>query len=66
MQNNIIQTPLTTEQAAQVLGLKPTTLEIWRCRGDGPAFLKLGRAVRYRHEDLLKFIDEGRRESTSA
>lgn len=56
MQNHDIQTPLTTEQAAQVLGLKPTTLEVWRCRGDGPAYLKLGRAVRYRREDLEAFL----------
>jgi excisionase family DNA binding protein len=59
------QTILTTRQAAQVLGLKPSTLEVWRCRGGGPTYCKFGRACRYRKEDLEKFIRDSKRENTS-
>lgn len=57
---------LTTEQAAEKLTLKRQTLEAWRVRGGGPKFLKIGRAVRYREEDLREFILDALRESTSA
>ncbi|MFW5453763.1 helix-turn-helix transcriptional regulator [Thioalkalivibrio sulfidiphilus] len=58
--------PLTTEQAAELLGLKRTTLEAWRCRGGGPQFIKLGRAVRYRQADLEEWIESRTRTSTSS
>lgn len=56
---------LTTEEAAQQLGLKPNTLEVWRHQGRGPIFTKLGRSVRYRQEDIENFIENCRRCSTS-
>jgi excisionase family DNA binding protein len=49
---------LTEQQAAQVLTVKEKTLQAWRVRGGGPKFVKLGRCVRYRREDLDKFLDE--------
>jgi len=48
---------LTTPEAAQYLGLAVSTLNKWRCRGGGPEFLKLGRAVRYRQYDLDRFLE---------
>jgi excisionase family DNA binding protein len=39
---------LRTPEAAEYLGLSRQYLEIARHRGVGPAFCKLGRAVRYR------------------
>ena len=57
--------PLTTEEAAPFLGIKPSTLEVWRCRGEGPTFLKIGRSVRYRKSDLLDFLEKSVRQSTS-
>lgn len=48
---------LTTRQAAGLLGLKENTLEIWRHRGVGPNYCKLGRAVRYRADDLMAWVD---------
>lgn len=56
---------LTTVEAADYLGLQRTTLEAWRCRGGGPAFVKLGRAVRYRRADLDAWIDSRVRANTS-
>jgi len=55
---------LTTNQAAEILGLKRTTLEAWRCRGGGPRFIKMGRAVRYRQRDLDVWIESCLRDNT--
>jgi len=55
---------LTVVQAATYLGLAVSTLNKWRCHGGGPVFIKLGRAVRYRQEDLDQFVVDGRAKST--
>ncbi len=49
---------LTTEEAAEFLGLAVQTLRVWRVnqRVRIP-FVKLGRAVKYRRSDLEKFLD---------
>ena len=54
-----------TKDAAKYIGLKKSTLEVWRVRGDGPVFLKLGKAVRYRKTDLDDFVNARVRTSTS-
>lgn len=54
---------LTTPEAAAYLGLAISTLNKWRCYGEGPQFVKLGRAVRYRQDDLDHFIESGMRGS---
>jgi excisionase family DNA binding protein len=56
---------LTTDQAATYLGLSPTTLETLRTRGGGPPFVKLGRRVVYRSEDLATWLAHRVRRSTS-
>ncbi len=45
-----------TRQAAEKLGLKKNTLDIWRIQGKGPRFTRFGRAIRYRLSDLEDFI----------
>ena len=57
---------LRTIEAAKILGLQKSTLEAWRSRGGGPQFVKLGRAVRYRGEDLEAFLVARLRSNTSA
>jgi len=49
---------LTTTQAALFLTVKPGTLSVWRAtnRVRQPRFIRVGRAVRYRRSDLLKFL----------
>lgn len=47
----------TTRQAALYLGLSISTLNKWRCYGTGPKYLKLGRAVRYRQEELDCYLE---------
>ena len=49
---------LTTEQAAEFLGLRPQTLALWRSsRRYELRFLKVGRLVRYRRADLESWLD---------
>lgn len=47
---------LNTSQAAEYLGLKKGTLEVWRCHGRGPRYSKLGSRVVYSKEDLDLFV----------
>lgn len=51
------KTIFTVAEAAEYLGLAISTLNKWRCyQIEGPAFVKLGKAVRYRKEDLDAFL----------
>ena len=48
---------LATPEAAEYIGVHKSTLDTWRCRGEGPRFLKLGRSVRYRICDLDAYLE---------
>ncbi len=48
---------LTTDEAAEYFQLSHGWFERHRWAGTGPRYLKIGRAVRYRAEDLLAYID---------
>jgi hypothetical protein len=51
-------TLMDEQKAAEFLSVKPQTLANWRCTRRYPlAFVKIGRAVRYRLADLEAFID---------
>jgi hypothetical protein len=54
----------TTEDAARLLGLAPGSLNNMRAKGLGPTFVKLGSLVRYRHTDLVAWIESRVRRST--
>lgn len=56
---------LTEKDVAQLLGYSPRTLQKWRAAGVGPRFVKANRSVRYRREDLLLWIKDRIRRSTS-
>ncbi|WP_293682787.1 helix-turn-helix domain-containing protein [uncultured Phenylobacterium sp.] len=47
---------LDTEQVAKGWGFAEVTLRKWRMTGDGPRFMRLGRAIRYRRADLEDFL----------
>ncbi|MGV3518790.1 helix-turn-helix transcriptional regulator [Luteitalea sp.] len=47
---------LTEREVSDLLGLSVATLRAWRHRGQGPRFLRLGRAVRYLPADLETFV----------
>lgn len=49
---------LSTEEAAEMLGVKEHTLRDWRSTKRYPlAYVKVGRNVRYRQEDIQAFIE---------
>ncbi len=47
-----------TKRAAEILGVSPGTLDVWRCtRRYNIPYQKIGRAVRYRVADLEAFAN---------
>ncbi len=49
---------LTDDEAAEMLGLRPQTLAVWRCTGrNSLPYVQLGRAIRYRASDVQAFIE---------
>lgn len=49
---------LTTDEAAEFLGVTPGTLCVWRCLARYPlAYIKIGRHVRYNEADLLAWME---------
>jgi hypothetical protein len=56
---------LTETEAAQVRRQSIRTLQAERLRGDGCPFVKLGRSVRYRRSDVLRFIESNVKTSTT-
>jgi predicted DNA-binding transcriptional regulator AlpA len=55
----------SVEEAATKTGMSVSTLNKWRVTGFGPKFVKLGKRVLYRDEDIEAFITAGLRSSTS-
>ncbi|MBF0481711.1 MAG: helix-turn-helix domain-containing protein [Desulfovibrionaceae bacterium] len=51
---------LDENQAAAYLGLSVKTLQSRRCKRRAPVYVKLGKSVRYKREDLDQFIAAGR------
>ena len=57
---------LDERDAARALGLTPRTLQAWRNRGGGPAYVRISsRCIRYRLIDLEAWAAERVRTSTS-
>jgi len=55
---------LTIDEVCDLTGLSRQTLAKMRCSGTGPAFMKLGRAIRYAEADLQAWLASRRRTST--
>jgi len=51
-----IQKKLNTAEAAEYLGVRPNTLEVWRCKHKGPHYSKIGSHVLYDMADLEAFF----------
>jgi predicted DNA-binding transcriptional regulator AlpA len=56
---------LDAPRAAEWTGLSTSTLAKLRLTGKGPTYIKLGRRVAYRPEDLDQWIEANRVRSTS-
>ena len=48
---------LAPSDLAALIGIDERTLAVWRVQRRGPDFVKLGRAVFYRHADIDAWID---------
>ena len=57
---------LSTKQTADLLGVSHRTLEGMRLTGNGPAFIKVGRLVRYEMASIQAWLLAHQRASTSA
>jgi predicted DNA-binding transcriptional regulator AlpA len=55
----------SVEETAAKIGMAVSTLNKWRVKGFGPRFIKLGKRVLYRDEDIELFINSSIRRSTS-
>ena len=60
-----METLYTPRQAADHLCISELTLRKWRWEGKGPSFVKIGRKVAYRDDDLRAYVRSMVRSSTS-
>jgi excisionase family DNA binding protein len=56
---------LSTQQAAEYIGISPRTLEAMRLSGRGPIYTTAGRLVRYSLMAIDKWLYSNQRRSTS-
>ena len=57
MENTTQDHLVSREEAAKILGVKKSTLEIWACTGRyNLPMVKIGRLANYKISDLQKFI----------
>ncbi len=50
---------LTEGEVANVLGVRPKTVQAWRAAGEGPPHIKVGRKlIRYRPGDVAIWMQE--------
>jgi len=47
---------IPSDEAARLLGLKVHTLTSWRHEGKGPTYLKIGRSIFYRRDDIRAWL----------
>jgi predicted DNA-binding transcriptional regulator AlpA len=62
---NFCERLLTARETANFLRLSSSWLAKARMRGDGPPYVKLGRAIRYRESALVQWMKSRVRLSTS-
>lgn len=54
--NNNIEALLNEHELARITGLSVASVRRWRLLGQGPRYLKIGAAVRYRIEDVREWL----------
>ncbi len=52
----IAEALLTEAQTAEILNVSMRTLQAWRLKDQGPPFVRFGRSIRYRRDQLLDWI----------
>ena len=63
--NELAERVFDTAAAAPLVGVQPGTLEVWRCKGIGPRFVKSGSRVVYRLRDINEYLESRTRTSTA-
>lgn len=55
----IARPPATIDEqdAGVYIGYTPSALRAWRSQGRGPAYIRIGRSIRYRVEDLDDWLN---------
>ena len=48
----------TIQEVATFLGIPVQTIYDWRCKGEGPPSLKIGRLLRYKETDVFAWLDQ--------
>jgi predicted DNA-binding transcriptional regulator AlpA len=56
---------LDQREVAEITGESTRTWERRRAAGDGPAYYRLGRSIRYDRDEVLEWVRQRRRQSTS-
>lgn len=59
------ETLINEKEAGEFLGISHRTLQKWRGKGDGPKYNKIGRSVKYKIADLIKWRDDNKKRNTS-
>lgn len=49
---------MTTAEVCELLKVQPQTLYSWRLRNVGPPAIKVGRHLRFREEDVERWLDQ--------
>ncbi|PLX98405.1 MAG: hypothetical protein C0623_12070 [Desulfuromonas sp.] len=55
---NKTQRLLDQNDVAEILHISPKTLEYYRYKGMGPRFVKLGKLIRYKENDVFEYIEQ--------
>ena len=55
--NTSLETLLTEHDVARITGMSVATVRRWRLLRQGPKYLKIGAAVRYKPEDLSAWLE---------
>jgi excisionase family DNA binding protein len=61
--DSALDNPVKEPEAAEHVGQSIPTLRKWRREGKGPAYLRIGRSIRYRPSDLDAFLTRHRVET---
>ena len=48
---------LDTQEVSKIIRVTPSTLCVWRCHGEGPDWVKMGRLVYYKTSAIRTFIE---------
>jgi predicted DNA-binding transcriptional regulator AlpA len=54
--NNSLETLLNEHDVARISGLSVASVRRWRLLRQGPRYIKIGSAVRYRSEDISAWL----------